>query len=175
MTLALALCGSACTPGDTLHVGAPPRAASTSRDQVIQIAHAAMRLPDGWSYSVARMEPDSWSFAFSARHSFNLGQLCERKTGPLGGLLDHEKAFVTGSVYRAPPPSTDSPYRQVPGELELDPGTIATYESSGCRPTYRIDFHSGGYLFTVHVALSKRAGPRVEDEVLDVLNSIAEV
>jgi hypothetical protein len=121
------------------------------------------------------MAPDSWSFSLSARHPFNLGNPCDPKTGPLGRLLDeHGRAFVTGYAYLADHPVPDAPYRQTPGELTLDPKTRAAYETIGCRPAYRMDFRYGGYYFSIRVAISERAGPSMEEEVLDVLNSITE-
>ncbi|HEY7875633.1 MAG TPA: hypothetical protein VIG64_10990 [Actinomycetota bacterium] len=163
----------ACTPSDdTSTAGSPSRPAAGADE--IEIAATTMTLPRQWSYAVSRQAPDSWSFQMAARHSFNLGDMCDRKTGALGSLLDLEKAFVLGFAYRGEVRAATGPSAQTPGEIHLDHDTFAAYETTGCRPTYRMDFVHGGYYFTVHVALSKDAGPAIEDEVLRVLNSAAD-
>lgn len=136
----------------------------------VRVAGAVFELPAAWSYAVSK-QPGSWSFDLSARHGFNLGERCDPQTGPLGELLDHEKAFVFGFAYRGGVPRSD--VAQTPGEFRLDPESLASYETSGCRRTYRLAFEHEGYYFVVHVALASDAGSAVEQEVLDVLNSIS--
>ena len=153
---------------------APPVERGAARGTTsVRVAAASFDVPEAWSYSVSRMVGDSWQFAFSARHPFNLGARCAPKTGALGELLEHEKAFVFGYAYRADLPKAAAPSAQTPGEFRLDPDTLAAYEGSGCTPTYRIDFEQGGYYFTVHVALDDSAAKEIEDEVMAVLNSAA--
>jgi hypothetical protein len=173
LVVSLSLWTCACTSGEgeprPSIARSPPASSST-----VDVAAASFTLPSSWSYSVSRHAPDSWSFEMSARHPFNAGARCAPKTGALGSLLRFEKAFVFGYAYRSEFPKAAGHLRQPPGSFRLDPETRAAYETSGCRRTYRIDFDHAGYYFSVHVALSENAGAAIEDEVLDVLNSIVE-
>jgi hypothetical protein len=98
------------------------------------------------------------TFDFDLSHGF-----CG--TGPLG-VMPSDGAFLWLYEFQ----EVSAPQR--PTRLELDESSLASYEGSGCVPTYRIDFSDSRRVFSVHAAFGGQAGQGLGQQMLDSLNSL---
>ena len=148
-----------------------PEADSSGAQERDFVGNSSIQLPASWSYDLARQGGDSWQFSISPQ-SFNIGSPCKRN-GPLSEkLLARAGVFITGFAYVAALPGAAERYKQDPGKFLLDRGTLASYETLGCRPTYRTDFELKNYYVTVHMAVSDDAHESTVNRALQALNSI---
>jgi hypothetical protein len=97
---------------------------------------------------------------------------------PMGGGCGPEAALeelpANGALlwlleYRVPSNADDFPARPVRLALSGEP---ETYECATARPTYLLRFRDGFRYFQLHVALGNAAAQRLQDDVVDVLNSL---
>ena len=124
---------------------------------------------DGFSITT----PEDWSVRWAApgqspamyvsTFDFDLSHGFCGADGPLS-ILPGDGAFFWLYEIRG----LSAPQRPI--HFELDESSLASYEGSGCVPTYRIDFSDSGRDFSVHAAFGDQAGQDLRQQVLEALN-----
>ena len=119
--------------------------------------------PEGWSVRWA--VPGQSAALYVSTFDFDLSHGLCGADGPLS-VLPSDGAFLW--LYEIP--GLSAPQR--PTHVELDESSLASYEGSGCVPTYRIDFADSGRDFSVHAVFGDQARQDLRQQVLDSLNSL---
>lgn len=119
--------------------------------------------PEGWSVRWAAL--DQSPALYVSTFDFDLSHGFCGADGPLT-ILPSDGAFFW--LYEIP--GLSAPQRST--RFDLDESSLASYEGSGCVPTYRIDFSDSGRDFSIHTAFGDQAGQNLRQQVLDSLNSL---
>lgn len=127
---------------------------------------ATMTVPNNWSYEISKKATSY--YLTLASEPFRSGNLCDR-----GGPLDllGKDDFVLWAFISEQPFGPGNVSRQRLGKLIFDNETFAAYETTGCRPTYRMIFRLGESDVSAQIALGKEASSLRRD-ILAALNSL---
>ncbi len=119
--------------------------------------------PEGWSVRWAA--PGQSPALYVSTFDFDLSHGFCGTDGPLS-VLPNDGAFFW--LYEIPGLSA----LQRPTPFELDESSLASYEGSGCVPTYRIDFSDSGRDLSVHAVFGDQPAQDLRKQLLDSLNSL---
>lgn len=71
-----------------------------------------------------------------------------------------------------PPNFEKSDFPTRPDSFSFDPKTFASYDGTGCRPSFQLRFSDADRYFVVHAFLGDGASELVQQEALGVLDSL---